>query len=518
MYNYAMTWQQNRRFAQAVAQLTYCNPFLPERVELERTALGDDFKPHGEVWHARTAMRPSPNVLNIQERLEVKLPQWKAELEARSRLAASDLRLYRDVVLYALYNRYEAELLDLLLYTDSTRNVGLWQRFEDDAMELLPPELQPAEPVPAHLLFAWFFQLRRAFHFIFRSIYGASMPVARLRAQVWESVFTHDMRRFRRGLYSQMSDITTLITGPSGTGKELVARAIGLSCFIPFDPRRRGFSEDFRDSFFALSLAALSPTLIESELFGHRKGAFSGAVHDRKGWLEICPPCGAVFLDEIGEVSLEIQVKLLRVLQTRIFQRLGETRDRRFAGKLIAATNRDPQAEMTSGRMRPDFYYRLCSDLVRTPSLRQQLDDSPQDLTNLVRVVAGEILPGADADDLTAEVLTWIDRRLGPAYPWAGNFRELEQCVRNIMIRGHYEPSAPPASDAADLAAELQELDLDAEGLLRRYATLVYHRTGSYLRAAQKLGLDRRTVKAKIDPDYLAQLREDTLPGVSKRS
>src|SRR5262249_20140703 len=162
-------------------------------------------------------------------------------------------------------------------------------------------------------------QVRRAFHFIYRNILGESAPAVRLRAAVWESIFTRDIRRYRRSLFRRMGDVATLIVGPSGTGKELVARAIGLARYIPFDPDREAFVEDYAGAFYSLNPSALSPTLIESELFGHRRGAFTGAVEDRIGWLEACRPLGTVFLDEIGELDPAIQVKLLRVLQTREF-------------------------------------------------------------------------------------------------------------------------------------------------------------------------------------------------------
>src|SRR6185369_6170470 len=120
-------------------------------------------------------------------------------------------------------------------------------------------------------------------------------------------------------------------------------------------PKKKEFTEDFAGSFHALNLSALSPTLIESELFGHRRGAFTGALEDRAGWMEVCPPLGTVFLDEIGELDPAIQVKLLRVLQTRMFQRLGDTATRVFRGKIIAATNRDLDSAKD---FRRDFYYR----------------------------------------------------------------------------------------------------------------------------------------------------------------
>src|SRR5690606_8428305 len=242
--------------------------------------------------------------------------------------------------------------------------------FEEEAMRFLNlPGLSTRSLADLPLVFAISFQIRRAFHYLFYSIVGSSMAAARLRAAAWESIFTHDMRRYYRLLHGRMGDITTLITGPSGTGKELVARAIAYARFIPFDARTRSFADDFSELFFPLNLSALSPTLIESELFGHRRGAFTGAIEDRAGWLETCPARGTVFLDEIGELDGPIQVKLLRVLQSRTFQRLGDTRTRRFGGKIIAATHRDLAAEMQAGRFRADLYYRLCSDLITTPTL-----------------------------------------------------------------------------------------------------------------------------------------------------
>ncbi len=506
-----MSLPSNRELVEATGELTYCNPFLPERVELERRALGRDFEPHGQVWHPGELSETNPNVVRIQERLEERLPAWRSELLEKGAPSRQDLKLYRDVVYYTIYNRWQADLLELVLLPKSPRKVALWPDFEAAHAFLLPPELQIQDQAPADLVFAWFFQLRRAFHHVFHSLYGSSLPVARLRAQIWQSIFTHDMRRFRRGLYSRIGDFTTLITGPSGTGKELVARAIGMSRFIPFDPHREAFVEDFRSSFIALNLSALSSTLVESELFGHRKGSFTGAVQDRTGWLEICTPLGSVFLDEIGEISSDLQVKLLRVLQTRTFHRIGDTEDRRFEGKLIAATNRDPEEEIQAGRMRTDFYYRICSDLIETPSLRRQLADSPEDLASLVQLIVSGLVSSQDVESATAEVLDWIESSLGFDYAWPGNFRELEQCVRNVLIRGSYEAAASPAAGAAamtaDLASEVADMKLDAESLLRRYTTLVYFRTGSYVSAARRLGLDRRTVKARIDPEYLARLR-----------
>ena len=324
--------------------------------------------------------------------------------------------------------------------------------------------------------------------------------MARLRAAIWQSVFTHDLKRYRRVLHARMGDFATLITGPSGTGKELVARAIALSRYLPFDPRRGGFTDDFSTAaFFPLNLSALSPTLIESELFGHRRGAFTGALADREGWMETCPATGSVFLDEIGDVETGIQVKLLRVLQSRTFQRLGDTGTRAFKGKIIAATNRDLAAEIRAGRFREDFYYRLCSDLIRTPSLREQLDDTPGELAVLVGHVATRLLGEGEGAAFARETVGWIEKNLGAGYAWPGNFRELEQCMRNLLVRGSYRPAALGADRAGDdWNTLLDGGKLTAEEVMRRYTRHVHAQAGTVEETARRLDLDRRTVKARL--------------------
>jgi DNA-binding NtrC family response regulator len=238
-------------------------------------------------------------------------------------------------------------------------------------------------------------------------------------------------------------------------------------------------------------------------------------VQDRAGWLEMCPPLGTVFLDEIGELDPAIQVKLLRVLQTRAFQRLGDTRDRHFAGKILAATNRDLAEEMRAGRFREDLYYRLCSDLIFTPSLEERLRDAPDERRTLLRFIAERVVGEAEGERLAAEADAWIDAELGDDYRWPGNVRELEQCVRNVMIRGAYQPARtnpPPVQQ--HLAEGFLTGSWTAEEMLRRYCTLTYAQTGSYQETGRRLGLDRRTIREKIDPRLLAELRGGLrLPG-----
>src|SRR5437867_3320161 len=381
---------EERALAAALSRLGYANPFLPERIEAEGAALGPAFVHADRVWSVRTDRTvQNPNVARLAERAAGLAALLRERLAAGAEPAEADRVLYEDVVLYLLYTRYEDDLLDLVVKAadggDGGRRAPFYEKFRADCQHFLalPGAALPGHHEPAHL-FACLFQVRRAFHHIFWHIIGGSMSMARLRAAVWQSLFTHDMRRYRRALYERMDDVTTLIVGPSGTGKEVVARAIGLSRYIPFDVRAQRFAVHFGDLFHPLNLSALSPTLIESELFGHKRGAFTGALQDRAGWLEVCRPLGAVFLDEVGEIDAAIQVKLLRVLQTRTFQRLGDTQDRKFTGKIIAATNRDLAHQMQRGQIREDFYYRLCSDMITTPSLAQILRQSPDELHNMI--------------------------------------------------------------------------------------------------------------------------------------
>ena len=493
------------RVAEAIAGIGYCNPFLPERVELERRALGRRYVPTGPVIRARPGAGVGelfPNIPALHERAQDLVERVRGRLLDGVTATAAELLVYEDLALYVLYARYMSSLDGLvkrsMSCSDGERPVPFWHEFEADFSRLLrlPGRDLPSGHDPA-IIFAGFYQIERAFTHIFQKIVGGSSPAAQLRAAAWDSIFTHNMRRYIQVLHKRMARVTTLITGPSGTGKELVAQAIGRSRFLAFDKQGKRFASS---CYTPLNLSAFVPTLLESELFGHIKSAFVGAL-DRKGWLEQCSgPDDTVFLDEIGELDEAIQVKLLRVLQERCFVRVGETTDRprEFQGKIIAATNRDLAAAMHAGKFREDFYHRLCDDHIVTSSLAEQLADRPEDLTEMVRFLAGQIFgelsPGPESptdatpsarevNALTAEAVDWIKKNLKD-YPWPGNFRELSRCVRNVMIRGSYRP--PLASHertgvpgpVETFLDQVREVGITAEELLGRYYTLAYHQSG----------------------------------------
>ena len=499
MYNFCMSLlsASQRRFLTAVSNLAYCNPFLPERTEWERAALGSEFLAKELVWSANVLDpdAPSANVQRLFARLGPELDEVRTRIEQVGDASDVDWAVYEESVQYFLYERYHRRLCD------AEGDWRFYQSFAEDWKHYLRIPGKRFEPGlrPEHA-FACFRQVQRAFHLIFDHIIGNSMPAARLRASVWQSVFSHDLRRYRRTLYAKMQDFPTLITGPSGTGKELVARAVAGSRYVPFDGVKMRFADPPGETFLPINLAALSPALIESELFGHKRGSFTGAIGDRKGWLDACPAAGSVFLDELGEMEMSLQVKLLRVLETRKFSAVGDTVVRTFSGKLIAATNRDLPVEIRAGRFRADLYYRLCADQIRTASLWDQIEDSPEVLQDLLHFMVKRTV-GDDAGECVEEVRQWVIKNLPRNYAWPGNYRELEQCVRNILIRRAYTPIREQSA-GDEFFAQYRAGELKAEEVLSHYASLVYRKTGSYEETARRLGLDRRTVKAKVIGSY----------------
>jgi len=206
---------------------------------------------------------------------------------------------------------------------------------------------------------------------------------------------------------------TVLVRGESGTGKELVADAIHYN-----SPRAR-------NPFIKLNCAALPDTLLESELFGHEKGAFTGASVQRKGRFEQADG-GTLFLDEIGEISPTFQVKLLRVLQEGEFERVGGSRSLHVDVRIIAATNRDLESEVKAGRFREDLYYRLNVMPIQMPPLRERLEDLPA----LARFLAGKIAKTQGRDILVTDSALRVLMR----HHWPGNVRELENCLERAAV------------------------------------------------------------------------------------
>jgi len=519
MHTMPLLTATERALAARIESITLANPFSAERVELEADTLGSAYIPIGPVKTFEVGAGPNPNTPLLAEQVATALHalRHRAAQPSAPTPDAADREAAGHLAMFALYHAFMERLFTLAETAEAgTVEVAWYPEFQaavEREVHLGGVQLV-AEVDPARLL-ALFFQMARAFLNVFAHYVGRTPAAARLRASMWESIFTHNLGRYRRALgksASPLVDVPTLITGPSGTGKELVARAVGRSGYVPLEERpgrKPRFVLEPERWFLPVHLASLSPALIESELFGHRRGAFTGALEDRASFLEACAPYGAVFLDELGEIDAALQVKLLRVLQTREFRRLGGSEPHRFEGRLVSATNRDLTAELEAGRFREDLYFRLNADRIETPALAELLAGDPAELEHLVGFAARRVLPGgAAADDperaaFTAELCAWIEAELGLDHPWPGNFRELEQCARAFLVRGSYRPERRrPAADGLEaLLASVRSGDLTADALLTAYCRHVHAQVGTYEGTARRLGLDRRTIKSRVTRD-----------------
>jgi two-component system nitrogen regulation response regulator GlnG len=301
-------------------------------------------------------------------------------------------------------------------------------------------------------------------------------------------------------------NVPVLITGESGTGKELAARAI----------YQHGHRADA--PFMALNCAAIPETLLESELFGHEKGAFTGATQRRIGKFEQCSG-GTLFLDEVGDMPLALQAKILRLLQDQSFERVGGNETIRTDVRLIAATHRDLKAWSADGRFRPDLYYRLGVFTIHLPPLRERGDDLPVLVQHSLRRFSGEL--GREVHEVAPEAL---ERLRG--YSWPGNVRELQSVLKQALLRAHGpvllpeflpefletagepdRPVAPPREGFDPEALLRQRLGPDSRDLykesLRELDRLLLPRVleftgGSQARAALLLGMARRTLRDKL--------------------
>ena len=277
---------------------------------------------------------------------------------------------------------------------------------------------------------------------------------------------------------------TVLIHGETGTGKELIARAV------------HNLSQRHSGPFVKLSCAAIPTGLLESELFGHEKGAYTGAVSQRTGRFELASE-GTIFLDEVGEIPLELQPKLLRVLQEREFERLGSSRTLRTDARLIAATNRNLPAMVEEQKFRSDLFYRLNVFPVHMPPLRERTEDIPFLVRHFAQRFARSMKK--QVDTISSETMNALVR-----YAWPGNIRELENIIeRAVILSKGPELKVPLAdlksrtgeNDRKDGAATLREVE-------RKHILSVLEQTNWVFAgpngAAARLGIKRPTLQFRM--------------------
>lgn len=285
------------------------------------------------------------------------------------------------------------------------------------------------------------------------------------------------------------TDVTVLITGETGTGKELAARMI------------HNLSNRTSKPFVAVNCPAIPENILESELFGYRKGAFTGATSDREGLFQAAQE-GTLFLDEIGDISTSLQAKLLRVLQERELKPLGDTTTHRVDVRVIAATNRDLEGNVAAGLFRSDLYYRLNVVSVHTPPLREIPEDIPLIAFHFLSLFCTEL--GLGQKKLTEEAIQLLVSR-----QWKGNARELQNEIKRAVIFSKTDFLAPedfgkslPIMPDAEDNAEIYGLDYREarrnilSAFNKEYITRLLRRTeGNVSMAAQTAGLERQSLQ-----------------------
>jgi formate hydrogenlyase transcriptional activator len=302
----------------------------------------------------------------------------------------------------------------------------------------------------------------------FEEIIGESVPLRQALRQV-ETV--------------AQSEATVLILGETGTGKELVARAIH-------------HASNRRDRrFIKLNCAAIPTGLLESELFGHEKGAFTGAVTRKIGHLELADQ-GTLFLDEVGEIPMELQPKLLRVLQDHEFERLGGTKTIKVDLRLVAATNRDLSKSVANSEFRSDLFYRLNVFPIRMPSLRERREDIPLLVRHFVRHFARR--HNRNIESIPTEIMNALMN-----WDWPGNVRELENFIERSLILSEGSALAAPLGELQTAGRNLASTPSSLENAEREHILRVLRETGGVISgpngAAHRLGLKRSTLQSKMD-------------------
>jgi DNA-binding NtrC family response regulator len=518
------------RFAlfDALARTLTTNPFEPGwDALLEEAAPG--FVPGHRAGLWQKGVR-DPNLERISNPLAVALLGTAASLEQGVAATPGELAAYTGAAVFSLWDQLGPGF-DRLVDDD-----GLHAPFYDTyashhRLFFGKPGLPALEPAR---LFGVLYQAHRARRFISSRIWGASPSAAAARADLWRACGFGDLLTYADCLYRHMNEFPVLVTGETGTGKELAAQCVGWSRYIPFDERTKRFVAKHAADYHARNLCEVPRDLVESALFGHKKGAFTGASADATGYFALPGEHGTLFLDEIGELPEHVQVKLLRPLEGREYVPVGDLRTLLVQGRLVFATNRDLEAMAREGRFRADLYERLNGMRVHMPPLRQMLAEAPEDLRRFVQGFVAGKLDAPDRVELWTQRIVGALRTTMAGHAWPGNTRELRHYVERFVLTGGppRPPAPPPPADprrpSGAAAAPPQRRStpestcLPSSGLLgpvakqgnvtveeleRAYVTRVFALTGMNRSAtARRTGRNWRTIGRLIDPRRLLRL------------
>lgn len=480
---------EERRFFRTVYNAAFANPFSDLREKL-------DIKIAGLFPSVSRRESKDMCIREVDRRIRELENQGRANVNA---FQGQDRQIITTVFLFDTFHKFRADFDQLIKDQIKAQDTSVKAPFAKDAMHMLHVKGMEEKEILHHFALSW--QLRRAFYFISSSLVGSSPCMQALKKKLWYNVFTYNIDHYNKFLWNKMENFSTLLLGETGTGKGTAAKAIGRSGYIPFDDKKECFTESFTHAFSSLNLSQYPESLLESELFGHTKGAFTGAVDDYEGVFGRCSPHGSILLDEIGEIPNHVQIKLLRILQERTFSPVGTHKTSRFNGRVIAATNR-PKQDILNGKVfRDDFYYRLCSDIIEVPPLQERIREKESELDDLLDFTIQK-MTGTRSEKLILKTKRIIAKQLGKDYHWPGNVRELEQCVRSVLLARDYKGKEArpdkPLSISEKLEEGIRSRSISVADLVSDYCRLLYEESGTYEQVARRTGLDRRTIKKYI--------------------
>jgi DNA-binding NtrC family response regulator len=446
-----------------LAWLPYMNPFDPRWNDFENILTRGNRRPEDRV--------PGDALARISGEVQEQVARAAAVVRDDPAPAQQALWVYGGAAIYALWDRYRPEFQKLI--DTGGVDVPFREAFEDSYRSLLldRPDLEATEP--RHLL-GLMYQWQRIVFFTATKLRGFARSAAAARAAIYQAVRGSTACTYARGLYRSMEKIPVLITGEMGTGKEVAAQCIGWGGYIPLDKKGARFVVSHREALVSRNLAEVPPSLVGGELFGHVRGSFTGAIADRDGLFTIPGPWCALFLDEIGEILLDVQAALLRPEEVREIVPYGASRARGIYGRHLFATNKDLPTLCLEGKFRPDLLARLSGVRILMPPARQMFAEDPDDLARHVFwTLEGLVHDQAEAWAWTARIVRHVAEKL-PGYTWPGNMRELRRLTERYLLSGGDMPAHELLAPATAPAAEPPAAEVRAYApVVQTYAPVV---------------------------------------------
>jgi transcriptional regulator with AAA-type ATPase domain len=503
-------------FLEPVSRLYTTSPFDPAWEELERTALR--IGPIGGQGERRSSGGElTENLKRMSGAIGTGVAIIAGALEQGATGTDHELTVYRGAALYRLFSEYGAELQRLI--DEDGVDVPFHDAFLDRYRSLFRHR-GLSVPEASHLL-SLFYQARRVWYFASTKILGGSPSARAARLAIWRANIGRDACAYAGSLYRLMDEVPVLITGETGTGKELAAECVAWSRYIPFDVATRRFVRKPREDYHARNFCEVPDELVESALFGHKRGSFTGATADSTGFFGLPQVNGSLLLDEVGEIPRHIQAKLLRPLQNREYTPVGENQPREILGRLMFATHRDLEVMCREETFRPDLFERINGARIHMPSLRQILAEAPFELRTYVRAFVGKRIDDPEQAETWTEKVVVVLQATRAHHPWPRNLRELQHDTERCLL-GDSAPPAPapatiapaspqPATTAPPPSSEILGRRAKAGGVTleeveRAYVTRLYALTGQNAsETARRAEIDRKKVSRLLDFGRLAR-------------